>query len=64
MQGRETNLSGKLSLPGLVGLLSQADLMISNDTGPMHLALAVGTHSIGLFWEEYLIKSLPLRHPN
>lgn len=56
-----TNLSGKLSLPGLVGLLSQADLMISNDTGPMHLALAVGTRSIGLFWEEYLIMSLPLR---
>lgn len=59
--GRVTNLTGRLSLPGLVGLLSQADLMISNDTGPLHLALALGTRVVGLFWVEYLIKSLPLR---
>jgi ADP-heptose:LPS heptosyltransferase len=61
LPGPVTNLTGKLSLPGLVGLLSQAELMISNDTGPLHLALAVGTRVVGLFWVEYLIKSLPLR---
>jgi ADP-heptose:LPS heptosyltransferase len=61
MQGRATNLSGKLSLPALAGLLSQAEIMVSNDTGPFHMALALGTRAIGLFWVEYLIKSLPLR---
>ena len=61
LRGPVINLTGKLSLPGLVGLLSQVDLMVSNDTGPLHLALSVGTRVVGLFWVEYLIKSLPLR---
>jgi heptosyltransferase-2 len=30
-------------------LLQNCDLMISNDTGPMHLAAAMGTKTIGLF---------------
>ena len=34
---------GKTSIPELIGLLSQSALMISNDTGPMHLAVGVGT---------------------
>ena len=33
----------------LVGLLARADLVISNDTGPMHLAAAVGTPTLALF---------------
>ncbi|HTL48426.1 MAG TPA: glycosyltransferase family 9 protein [Verrucomicrobiae bacterium] len=33
-----TNLAGKLTLPQLMGVLSQADLVIANDTGPLHLA--------------------------
>lgn len=31
-------------------LLEKCDLMISNDTGPMHLAAAMWTKTIGLFW--------------
>ena len=31
-------------------LLEKCDLMISNDTGPMHLAAAMWTRTIGLFW--------------
>ncbi len=54
------NLAGKLSLPALTGLLSQASLVLANDTGPLHLALAVGVKAVGLFWSEYLTKSLPL----
>ncbi len=60
MQETPINLSGDLSLPALTGLLAQADLVVANDTGPLHLALAVGTRAVGLFWSEYVVKSLPL----
>jgi len=33
---------GKTSISQLVGLLSQCDLMLTNDTGPMHVAAGVG----------------------
>lgn len=54
------NLCDRLTLPGLVGLLSQAQLFVGNDSGPLHLALSAGTRSIGLFWVEYVVNSLPL----
>jgi len=34
--------SGKLSIDELVALLDAADLLVSNDTGPVHLASALG----------------------
>ncbi len=36
------NLSGRTTLPQLTALLAQADVMVSNDTGPLHLAAALG----------------------
>jgi lipopolysaccharide heptosyltransferase II len=42
------NLCGKTSLPELKALLSLADLMISGDSGPMHIACAVGAPVIAL----------------
>lgn len=36
------NLIGASSLPQLVSLLARADLMISNDSGPLHIADALG----------------------
>ncbi|HWC25423.1 MAG TPA: glycosyltransferase family 9 protein, partial [Solirubrobacteraceae bacterium] len=44
------NLAGRLSLPALVGLLDRAALVIANDSGPLHLAAAVATPTIGIFW--------------
>jgi ADP-heptose:LPS heptosyltransferase len=55
------DLSGRLSLRGLCGLLERARVMVSNDTGPLHLALALGTPSIGIFWLTNLIGGTPLR---
>jgi ADP-heptose:LPS heptosyltransferase len=60
LPGEVHNLCCLLSLPALVGVLSGARLVLSNDTGPLHLALAVGTPSVGLFWCEYVVNSLPL----
>jgi ADP-heptose:LPS heptosyltransferase len=50
MQHPVENLCTVLSTGGLAGLLSQAALLISNDTGPLHLAAAVGTNTVGIYW--------------
>jgi ADP-heptose:LPS heptosyltransferase len=57
---RALDLSGTLSLSGIVGLLSLARLVISNDTGPLHLAGAVGTPTVGIYWCGNLINANPL----
>jgi heptosyltransferase I len=44
-----TDLSGKLSLVELASVLSQMDLVISNDSGPMHMAAAIGTPVLAVF---------------
>lgn len=44
-----TNLVGKDTLQQLVGLLSRVDVVISPDSGPAHIANAVGTPVIGLY---------------
>ena len=48
MQEQAVNLAGKTSLPQLVALLKRANLVISGDSGPMHIAAAVGTPVIAI----------------
>lgn len=36
------DFTGRTSLPQLAALLSLADVMVGNDTGPLHLAAALG----------------------
>lgn len=55
------DLSGKLGLGGLCGLIERAACVVSNDTGPLHLALAIGTPAVGIFWLTNLIDGTPLR---
>jgi len=43
------NTAGKLNLNELIALLKQASLIITNDTGPLHLSLALRKPTIGLF---------------
>lgn len=43
------NLVGKMSLTQLGGVLQSCKLLVSGDTGPLHLATAVGTRVIALF---------------
>ncbi len=43
------NLAGQTPLPLLAAVLQKAKLGVSNDSGIMHLALAVGTPTVALF---------------
>ncbi len=43
------NLAGSLSLAETLGVLSALDLFLSPDTGPMHLACALGTPTVSVF---------------
>jgi ADP-heptose:LPS heptosyltransferase len=60
MRSPALDLSGALSISGLAALLSRARLLVSNDTGPLHLAHAVGIPSVGIYWCMNLIASAPL----
>jgi len=44
-----TLLTGKTTLAELGSILKRCDLLVSGDTGPMHLATAVGTRVVSLF---------------
>ena len=46
---RFLNLTTKTSLPEMISLLAQARLVIANDSGPLHIAAALGTPVLGLF---------------
>jgi heptosyltransferase-2 len=42
-------LSGRTDLAGLMGILGRSSLFITNDSGPMHVAAALGIPQIALF---------------
>jgi heptosyltransferase-2 len=42
-------LAGKTSLRELVSLISECDVFITNDSGPLHIAYAVGTPLVAIF---------------
>ena len=43
------DLTGRLSLPEMVEWIRLGELMVSNDTGPMHVAAALGTPVVTVF---------------
>ena len=47
--GEAQNLCGTTSLPELGGVIREMDLVVSVDTGPMHMAVAVGTPVVAIF---------------
>jgi lipopolysaccharide heptosyltransferase II len=48
MHEQPLNLAGQTSLTQLAALLQHADLLITGDSGPMHMAAAVGTPLIAI----------------
>jgi heptosyltransferase I len=59
MQQRSINLIGKDTLPQLVAMLKRADLVLSPDAGPAHLANALGTAVIALHASTWSLRSGP-----
>jgi heptosyltransferase-2 len=59
---RETpaNVAGRTSLREAIALMDKADLFITNDSGPLHLAYAVGTPTISLFGPESPVRYGPI----
>jgi lipopolysaccharide heptosyltransferase II len=47
--GGSASLAGHLSVEGLAALVSMASVLITNNTGPAHLAAAVGTPVVDLY---------------
>jgi ADP-heptose:LPS heptosyltransferase len=50
LDGEAADLAGRLSLGGVAGLLEQTTLLVGNDSGPRHLAAAVGTATVAVYW--------------
>jgi lipopolysaccharide heptosyltransferase II len=46
---RSLNLCGETSLPEMIEWLRRCELMVTNDTGPMHVAAAFGKPLVALF---------------
>lgn len=53
------NLIGQDTLPQLVALLRRADIVLTPDSGPSHLANALGTRVIGLHASTWSLRSGP-----
>ena len=49
IQGKVMDLSGNTDLQQLAAVLSLCDLLVTNDSGPMHLASAVGVPVVAIF---------------
>ncbi len=62
MHERPVDLAGKTSLLQLAALLHRADLMISGDSGPIHMATALGTPIIGIYGPTNPALGGPVRH--
>jgi ADP-heptose:LPS heptosyltransferase len=60
LDGHAADLTGRLGLGGLAGLLERAILLVGNDSGPRHLAAAVGTATVAVHWGVHLGSYGPL----
>lgn len=49
MKNKPVNLTGETSISELIGLLGKCDIIIGGDSGPLHIAAAVGTAAVFLF---------------
>jgi ADP-heptose:LPS heptosyltransferase len=57
---RVENHCGQYDIPGTASLLSQCDLVVGGDTGPIHLAAATGVSVLGIYGPTALARTGPL----
>lgn len=62
--GRCLDLTGRLSLPEMVEWIRLGELMVTNDTGPMHVAAALGKPVVALFGPTEPRRTGPYRQLN
>jgi heptosyltransferase-1 len=48
-KGKSISLAGKTDLKDLLNIMKQAQFVVSNDSGPMHIAAALGTPVFAIF---------------
>jgi len=58
------DLTGKISLPEMIEWIRLSELMISNDTGPMHVAAALGKPVVAIFGPTEPRRTGPYRQLN
>ena len=56
---RVMNLAGKTSMEEFMGILSTVDLLVTNDSGPMHLAAALDRPLVAIFGSTDPIRTGP-----
>ncbi len=69
-RGRVAGSAGELPFAGFCALVEQADLVVTNNTGPMHVAAALGTPVVALFawtnpphqWGPWMVRHRLLMH--
>jgi lipopolysaccharide heptosyltransferase II len=65
LEGRVVNAAGRIDIPQLVALFEHAAIVVTSDSGPLHLAAAAGAPTAALFGPETPILYGPLRsRPN
>lgn len=59
LKGGAVNLAGRLTLDELAYIISRLDLLVTNDSAPMHIAAAVKTPVVAIFGPEDPIHTRP-----
>ncbi|WP_420367689.1 glycosyltransferase family 9 protein [Curtobacterium sp. L1-20] len=60
LRSRLHDRTGSLPLGELPAVLAAADVMVGDDSGPRHLAVAVGTPTVGVFWFGNVVNAGPV----
>ncbi|HLH61218.1 MAG TPA: glycosyltransferase family 9 protein [Ktedonobacteraceae bacterium] len=60
MKTEAQSVCGRLSLGGLAGLLHRCRVLVSNDSGPLHLGRAAGTCTVGIYWCVNFMTAAPI----
>jgi lipopolysaccharide heptosyltransferase II len=58
---RVVNLAGRVRLDEFISLLGHAQVLVTNDSGPLHLGAAAGVSTVSLFGPETPVLYAPLR---